>query len=427
MADDVKKKIILGVDVRAFRRGIQNVDQDLKKMSKTTDFLGKAIGAAFALDIVANFARDVFELGLQVEGVANAFEQLGQTSADLDRLQRATKGTVSELVLMEQAVGSINLGLDAQALPKYFEFATRRARQTNQSVEHLISSIQLGLGRESKLIIDNLSINMAAFNTELRNGATFAQAFDKAVEASLEDMGENIELGIDKVQQMQTAWQDLKKDIGSAAVAAAVFFYDGLGDQGAYNRYLDFHAKKWQESLKAIKESFGYVEKIHEFYQPGGPQQGPLDQAIGLSGEAAPDDQVFIPKLVQQYEAILHTARAITSAWRDTRQVIDFTANTSLPTFEENQRLINQQIDYWKANSEELAYITRTIGQFLQQSFEAALISGEDFFKTIERALGNLIKKLAIAAALSSAIAVFSGGGIGAFFTSFGKLGGVED
>jgi hypothetical protein len=47
MANDVTSKVLLGLDAKEFRRGIQQVDAKLKETSKLFGNLGQAIGAAF--------------------------------------------------------------------------------------------------------------------------------------------------------------------------------------------------------------------------------------------------------------------------------------------------------------------------------------------------------------------------------------------
>jgi hypothetical protein len=45
MANDVTSKVLLGLDAKEFRRGIQQVDAKLKETSKLFGNLGQAIGA----------------------------------------------------------------------------------------------------------------------------------------------------------------------------------------------------------------------------------------------------------------------------------------------------------------------------------------------------------------------------------------------
>ena len=53
------------------------------------------------------------------------------------------------------------LNKDYKNLDKYLQFAQMKAQQTGQSVEFMTQSIVTGLGRQSKMILDNLGISAA--------------------------------------------------------------------------------------------------------------------------------------------------------------------------------------------------------------------------------------------------------------------------
>ena len=63
MANDVTSKVLLGLDAKEFRRGIQQVDAKLKETSKLFGNLGQAIGAAFIVGQVQAFAAETIKLG----------------------------------------------------------------------------------------------------------------------------------------------------------------------------------------------------------------------------------------------------------------------------------------------------------------------------------------------------------------------------
>ena len=46
---DVRSKVVLGIDVNEFRRGITQVDSSIKGISKQFQNLGGIIGASFAV------------------------------------------------------------------------------------------------------------------------------------------------------------------------------------------------------------------------------------------------------------------------------------------------------------------------------------------------------------------------------------------
>ena len=69
-------------------------------------------------------------------------------------LKTATRGTVSEFDLMKSAVSANNFKIPLESLSSYLAFATRRAEETGQSVDYLVDSIIMGIGRKSPMILD---------------------------------------------------------------------------------------------------------------------------------------------------------------------------------------------------------------------------------------------------------------------------------
>ena len=114
----------------------------------------QAIGRA-----MINLAR----LTGQVQGVEAAFENLtrsqGRDAAEmLANMQDLSAGTVSNLELMRQANSAVLLGLPVERFGEMLSIAQSSARATGQSMDFMLNSIVTGLGRGSKLMLDNLGI-----------------------------------------------------------------------------------------------------------------------------------------------------------------------------------------------------------------------------------------------------------------------------
>lgn len=107
------------------------------------------------------------EQARQIEGVEIAFKRLNDPSL-LSNLRAATKGTVTDLNLMKAAVQAENFQIPLENLAGYFEFAKQRALDTGQSVDYLVDSIILGIGRKSPLILDNLGISAVRLKDEFK-------------------------------------------------------------------------------------------------------------------------------------------------------------------------------------------------------------------------------------------------------------------
>ena len=55
MAGNIARKVILGIDVSQFRKGITQVDAQMKGMSRQMNNLGGLIGATFAAAVAGDF------------------------------------------------------------------------------------------------------------------------------------------------------------------------------------------------------------------------------------------------------------------------------------------------------------------------------------------------------------------------------------
>lgn len=169
------------------------------------------------------------ELAGNVDGVGRAFKaQVPNSVALLDNLRKATRGTVTDLDLMQRALKAQNFGIDIQKLPELLEFASIRAQQTGESVDYLVSSIVDGLGRKSLLKLDNLGISASRLKEEF-NGASLAslsvaqvtEGVSNIIKEETEKMGGYVETAATKVSQFKTGWENLKA-IVSKAIAARI-------------------------------------------------------------------------------------------------------------------------------------------------------------------------------------------------------------
>ena len=68
--------------------------------------VGAAIGIAFGVDQLVSFGKEAVKLASQMEGVERAFKRVGGANSAnlLEGLRKATRGTVSDLQLMQKAV-----------------------------------------------------------------------------------------------------------------------------------------------------------------------------------------------------------------------------------------------------------------------------------------------------------------------------------
>lgn len=203
----------------------QNINKDTKDIGNSfwdiddkIKSLGKTITAVFVAEKVANFAKECVTLAAKAEGVKAAFDRLNDDKL-LDNLRAATHNTVDDLVLMTYAVRASNFQISLKNLSKYFEFASKRARETGESVDYLVESIITGIGRKSAMILDNLGISASQLNEQLKLTPDYADAVGTIISKSMKNAGEYTETTADKIDQLNVAWTNLKLTLGQIATS----------------------------------------------------------------------------------------------------------------------------------------------------------------------------------------------------------------
>lgn len=115
--------------------------------------LGKAFGEAV-------------ELGGQIDTLKASFDSmknsLGATNLSLESLKEATKGTVSDVELLKAANQAMALGLPVEDLDEMFGAAMKLGHAMGIDTKAAVTSLSTGIGRQSKLILDNLGVVFAA-------------------------------------------------------------------------------------------------------------------------------------------------------------------------------------------------------------------------------------------------------------------------
>lgn len=265
-----KMAVEISANNAKFASALNKSQRDLSAFTSNVTKVAGALGVAFSIHQIADFALEVSRLSGEAKAVRAAFERLPESTKLMQDLKRATGGTVSELDLMKRTVQASNFDISLKALPRLLEFATLRAQQTGQSVDYLVDSIVTGIGRKSKLILDNLGISAVQL-TEALGGASaasssigdVAEAVGKIAEDNLKNMETFSDNASTKLQKLAASWTDLKVAIGDAANANGVF-------------------GKTIDALSASMEVFAsrdlsFFEKLNAFLSGGG---------IGMSNAA---------------------------------------------------------------------------------------------------------------------------------------------
>ncbi len=176
--------------------------------------IGYTITQSFegALRSVQQFASEAIDLAAKADGVTHAFRDLDRPDL-LSSLRSATKGTVTDLQLMQSVVKARDFRIPLDDLGKYLAFAQLKAQQTGQSVEYMTESIITGLGRKSLLILDNLGLSAAQINEETAKTGDFMQGVAAIVDKQLTQAGQYTSAA-DKVTAADVKMENAKLKLG---------------------------------------------------------------------------------------------------------------------------------------------------------------------------------------------------------------------
>ena len=249
---------------------IKQANASLAETPKQTNFvtdglkkIGAAMVAAFAVDKIVSFVKESVELAAKAEGIERAFRRVGSAQL-LDGLRSATRGTVTDLVLMQNAVKASNFKIPLEQMANLFKFAQQRARATGESVDYLVDSIILGIGRKSPMILDNLGISAVALKEKMGGVASetasvgdIARAVGAIATEELAKVGDQSDTTADKIAQIETAFFNLRVEAGKAFVEIANRL---LPD----NRAFDTQVKGTMEYANAIRNAGNIIRDDYE-------------------------------------------------------------------------------------------------------------------------------------------------------------------
>ena len=478
----------IGADLKQFRGAMGNIDHSLKKLSGGFGALGGVIGASFAIDIIQQFAAESIELASKMEGVEAAFNRLNDPNL-LDNLRKATAGTVDDLTLMQTAVKAENFRIPMDVLAKGLDFAQRRAQATGESVDYMVESFVTGLGRQSIKILDNLGISAAELRERMAEGATMAEAVGAIMDEEFKKVGERVTTTSMKVDQQRASITNLKTEVGDKLLPVYSAFLDNtIKGLGKINFILDDQEKGYKRLFVAVQSYFNITKfgldlvtnptkallsllgeteeevkemnaeftnglpKIEDWknkVQQWVPLQKDLNKATDESTEATDEFSEAIERTRNEahfYTETIHRLKQAHSMLGKAQEAAFQPMMMTLQQYREfsNELLRSQALEKGLDLTYDLEAATfdavtafnelgSTIGNVLTASFNAALTSGESFFKVFADGLKAMLAQLAatIAAALvlSVVMAAVLGGGLGALSmqsigTAFKHFGG---
>jgi len=418
----------IGADLKQFRTAMGNVDHSLKKLSGGFGALGGVIGASFAVDAIRQFVSESVELANQAEGVKAAFDRINDPEL-LSDLRTATRGTIDDLELMKAAVKAKNFNIPLEQLGNLLGFAQQRATETGESIDYMAESIVLGIARKSIPILDNLGFSATEVREEFGKTGDMATAVGNIIERQMGNAGERTLTTSELIAQQRAEITNLKIAVGEQL-------------QPVYNAFLN-EVKGGLNSINTLmSDQISGVERmayIASFFQ--GTQGEVLRVYLNAQKEArvaVAEHEAAQAALGTQTDKTTTSTDGLADTFEKTRNEAYFyteaihrlkeahnmlgTAQgaTLQPMLQTTGQIAQAGFDAFIAFEE----LGQSIGSTLSSAFDAALISGEDFFTVFLQGLKQMLAQIAatIAAALilSVVLAAATGGLMGLSAQSIG-------
>lgn len=208
--------------------------------------------------------KELTEEGIKMaesaDGVQRAFNKLNDPGL-LDKLRAATKGTVNDLQLMQAAVRAKDFRIPLEDLGKYLAYAQLKAQETGQSVEYLTDSIIMGLGRQSKQILDNLGLSAAEISEEVAKTGDFVSGVTAIVDRQLAEAGDTYVSAADRAAAATVEWENAQLRLGQALIPV-VEIIDNLKIKGAnlLSLVIEHRAAVWSSVTALLTLASAFVK-----------------------------------------------------------------------------------------------------------------------------------------------------------------------
>jgi len=214
---------------------MKSAEKEVTSFGKSISKMGIAstIGFAAAGVAITSFLKDATRASIAFEQRFTSFSRLveGDANRFLNSLSAAADGTVSQLSLVTQANNAILLGIKQQQLPELLEASRLLGAAVGRTTEEAFADLTIGIGRQSRMILDNLGIIVKAEDAYksyaksigISVDALTAQqrtiAFNQAVMTGIEESTTKLEGSLTDAttatQKFDAAWKDFSKDAGT--------------------------------------------------------------------------------------------------------------------------------------------------------------------------------------------------------------------
>tara|TARA_R100000808_G_scaffold6524_1_gene19364 strand:+ start:2064 stop:3833 length:1770 start_codon:yes stop_codon:yes gene_type:complete len=224
------------------------LDTGHKRLAKTNGILANSFATIRSKMLLVSFAMSMgvkqligfIKQSAKIEEMSRAFNSLsgGVDSAvnSMQKLQSATNGAMSQFDLLQQANNALILGVsrNSNEMAEMFDIAQRLGRALGRDTKSSVESLITGIGRQSRLMLDNIGIIVKAESayqafaemigvnadqlTETQRKQAFLNATMEAARIKVSQLNEELPSTQSSLEKVTAAWEDSNVAMGNFAI-----------------------------------------------------------------------------------------------------------------------------------------------------------------------------------------------------------------
>lgn len=235
MAEQVAKLTYV-IDVQNdTQKGVEKLNKQFEGMQRTLGNIAKAAVTFLGTKKMIEFGREAIKISDNLRLASTAFKNFNQLSSvefeeSMERMRKAASGTLTDLELLQKANLAKMFKIQTP-IEKMIELSRKQARIMGQDVEFIFNSVVTGIGRKSKMILDNFGVIMDTTTAEKQLAEDLGKTVDeltdkekdrafelaaiKGLQESVTKSGiKNFETFEDKIARVNVKFTTLKGKIG---------------------------------------------------------------------------------------------------------------------------------------------------------------------------------------------------------------------
>ena len=224
--------------------GFGKAGKKVKTFSGSLKSMAAGLATAAAAYKALGVAVDSVNLAGELEGVESSFNNLRKemnfSTGTFSKLDKALNGTVDRLTIMKQANSAMLLGIadSDDQMAQMFDTAQRLAKAVGQDATFGIESLVTGLGRQSKLMLDNLGIMVDVNKANIEYAATLKKTASELTEGErkqafinkalsegqrlADQLGDEFDTTADQIKTFSATYTNLQLALGEAIVDVGI-------------------------------------------------------------------------------------------------------------------------------------------------------------------------------------------------------------